>query len=101
MRPDFTLCMFCDGRYAYIFNEDTNDFSTVTDANVPDAPLYVAAFGDRFVVAGGNTSQFSLSQVNGGSVVGDNVDPANVFTIAGAANPINLSTTVSTKSTIA
>lgn len=85
VRPDFTLCMFCDGAHAYVFNETTLSFLTVTDANTPSSPTYVAAFGDRFVVAGKNTSEFRLTQINGGSVSGSNVDPALVFTVSGSA----------------
>lgn len=85
VRPDFTLCMFCDGNNAYIFNETTLDFSTVTDSNVPNDPTYVAAFGNRFVVSGEKTSEFRLTQVNGGNVVGNNVDPNAIFTVSGSA----------------
>ena len=75
------FCMFCNGQNSYVFNEANNSFTTVTDNNQPLRPLYVAAFGNRFVVSTANSTQFQLTQVNMGGMY----DANTVFTIASQA----------------
>ncbi len=78
------FCAFCTGQTMYIFDESgitVPAFTAVTDGNKPKNPLYVAAFGNRFVVSTANSTQFQLTQVN----LGGSYDPNAVFTIAGSA----------------
>jgi hypothetical protein len=67
-----------DGQNIYIITENGTSvtMAAVTDPNAPGGantggrPLYVAAFGNRFVVSVGNTPNYYLSAVNlGGSVL--------------------------------
>ena len=76
-----TFCMFCDGESTFVYNELTEVFSIVTDPLQPVSPLYVAAFGNRFVVSSANTTQFQLTQFN----LGAPYDASTVFTINGQA----------------
>lgn len=66
----------------YIITENGPNvsFDLVTDANAPSQPLYVAAFGNRFVVSQKDTPDYYLSQFNLGGVV----NPATCFTINGS-----------------
>ncbi len=82
---------FVDNLHIYIYREDTNTFSVVTDGNSPGVymqdgkvtmPGYIATFGNRIVVSVANSSQFFLSQINLG---GNGFDPNTCFTTAGAA----------------
>lgn len=75
------FCMLTDGVHIFVIDETTKEMTTVTDSNAPPNPLYVAAFGNRFVVSSLNSTQFSLTQINLGSVY----DPADAFTIDGGA----------------
>lgn len=82
-QPSITFVGFVDGQNIYIYREETGAFVTITDTNAPANPTYIAAFGNRFVAAGGNTSQFNLSQINLG---GNAFNPATAWTVAG--NPL-------------
>ena len=76
------FCMFCDGENIFVYDESlqsTPAFTKVDDANRPKFPLYVAAFGNRFVVSTANSTQFQLTQIN----MGGAYDPNTVFTIPG------------------
>jgi hypothetical protein len=59
-----TYICFVDGQNIYFYQESTNVFVVCADSNAPAKPTVVAAFGNRFVVAGANTSQFNLTQIN-------------------------------------
>ena len=74
---EIVFACFVDGQNIYVYQEDTNTFSVVTDTNAPSNPTYMATFGDRLVVAGPNTSQFRLSKVG---LDGGSFDPTNCFT---------------------
>ena len=69
----------------YVITENadgTVSYVPVTDTNAPTKPLYVAAFGNRFVVSQSGTPNYYLSEINlGGSVL----VPGSIFTINGAA----------------
>ncbi|HWY34742.1 MAG TPA: hypothetical protein VNX68_08850 [Nitrosopumilaceae archaeon] len=81
-QPSITYVGFVDGQHIYIYREETNSFDIITDPNAPPNPTYIAAFGNRFVVAGGNTSQFNLSEINLG---GSAFNPATAWTISSQA----------------
>ena len=55
-----------DGINIYLFSEDltTLPFGIVTDTNAPKSPVYVASFGNRFVVSSLNSNIFTLSTIN-------------------------------------
>ncbi len=58
--------MLTDGTNIHLITED-NGITTsdiITDTNAPDNPVYVAAFGNRFVVSSKNSNVFTLSAVN-------------------------------------
>lgn len=74
--PQKVFCMLTDGRHIYVIDESNKTMTTVTDSNAPQNPLYVAAFGNRFVVASLNSTQFSLTQIN----LGSTYDPSTCFT---------------------
>jgi len=76
-----TFCMWCDGSNIFVYDEATDAFSKVTDTNRPPAPLYVAAFGNRFVVSSRGSTQFQLTQFN----LGSPYNASTVFTINGQA----------------
>jgi len=73
--------MMTDGTNIFLITESGSSVTAVavTDGNRPVNPLYVAAFGNRFVVSTANTPDFTLSTINvtGGA--------AGCFTINGAA----------------
>lgn len=73
-----TFSVFVDGQRIYVYREDTNQFFTVTDANAPTNPLYVASFGNRITVSSTDSSEFRLSRIN---LDGSAFNPANCFTI--------------------
>lgn len=81
-----TYCMLCDGSKIFIIDEHTTDpnavFLTVTDPDAPVNPLYVAAFGNRFVVSGRGSTEFRLTQINLGT---NPVDVSTVFQVGGQA----------------
>lgn len=81
-QPSFTFVGFVDGQHIYIYREETGAFDIITDGNAPTNPTYIKTFGNRFVVAGGNTSQFNLSEINLGGAA---FNPATAWTIAGNA----------------
>lgn len=81
-QPSITFVGFVDGQHIYIYREETNSFTIITDPNAPKNPTYIATFGNRFVAAGGNTSQFNLSEIN---LNGSSFNPATAWTIAGQA----------------
>ena len=73
-------CMMTDETNVYLITEDGTDVTmeTVTDINTPTAPLYVAAFGNRFVVSNKDTPDYFLTAINveGGA--------ADCFTVNGS-----------------
>ncbi len=73
--------MMTDSNNIFLITENGTNVTAevVTDANRPANPLYVAAFGNRFVVSTANTPDFTLSTINvdGGA--------AGCFTINGTA----------------
>ena len=73
--------MMTDGANIFLITENGTSVTAevVTDANRPASPLYVASFGNRFVVSTANTPDFTLSTVNvsGGA--------AGCFTINGTS----------------
>jgi hypothetical protein len=75
------FCMLTNGQTIYVIDELTKTMTVVTDTNAPVNPTAVAAFGNRFVVASLNSTQFNLSQINLGGVY----SPSTCFTIAGSA----------------
>ena len=80
------FCMLCDGSNIFVINENavssSNVFTIVTDANAPKNPLTVAAFGNRFVVASRDSTQFNLAQINMGGNY-ESGGAGNLFTIPG------------------
>lgn len=64
--------MMTDGRNIFVIKENGSNVTSevVTDPNAPGGattggkPLYVAAFGNRFVVNVGNSPDYYLSQIN-------------------------------------
>src|SRR6185436_327140 len=64
-----------------IFEISSNNVTmdAITDGNAPSEPLYVASFGNRFVVSQKNTPDYYLSTINLAGTVGD------CFTINGSA----------------
>jgi hypothetical protein len=67
----------------YVITENANGTVTmqaVTDLNAPKKPLYVASFGNRFVVSNQDTPDYFLTDINLGGVF----NPATAFTINGA-----------------
>jgi hypothetical protein len=79
--------MMTDGASIFVITENGTNVTAavVTDPNAPGgstsggAPLYVAAFGNRFVVSQANTPNYYLTQAN---LAGN---PNTYFTINGAA----------------
>lgn len=84
-QPSITYVAFVDGQHIYVYREETGSFDIITDPNAPPNPTYIAAFGNRFVASGGNTSQFNLSEINLAGGVGGTFNPALAWTIAGNA----------------
>ncbi len=84
--------MMTDGTNIYVITESgvSVTMGTVTDPNAPGGsstggvPLYVAAFGNRFVVSQGGTPNFFLTRINLFSTVPDAGTLANCFTINGS-----------------
>jgi hypothetical protein len=66
----------------YVITENGTNVTmqAVTDANAPTKPLFVAAFGNRFVVSQKDTPNYFLTDINLGGVF----DPATAFTVNGA-----------------
>jgi len=58
--------MMTDGTNIFLITESgsTVTAEVVTDVNKPVNPLYVASFGNRFVVSSANTPDFTLSTIN-------------------------------------
>lgn len=81
LQTQAVFCMFCTGQSIFVYNEAMSSFTKVTDTLAPPQPMYVAAFGNRFVVSTANSTQFQLTQVN----MGGTYDPAMVFHVAGLA----------------
>jgi len=80
--PTITFAVFVDGQKIYIYQEESQTFSVVTDPNAPSQPKFVAAFGNRIGVSQNNSSQFSLSEINLG---GNSFNAATCFTISSLA----------------
>lgn len=68
----------------YVIKEDGINvtYQQVTDNKAPKKPLYVAAFGNRFVVSQQDTPDYYLSTIN---LDGNLFDPNTCFTVNGAA----------------
>lgn len=81
---NIVYAMFTDEQRIYVITENGNAVNMVpiTDPRAPTSPLYVAAFGNRFVVSKKDTPEFYLSQINLGGAI---LNPATAFTINGAA----------------
>lgn len=77
-----TYVGFADGQNIYIYHEETGDFDIITDTNAPTNPTYIKAFGNRFVAAGGDTSQFNLSEINLAGGAGGTFDASKAWTVA-------------------
>lgn len=75
------FCMFCDGNNTFVYEESnpTAGLQIITDDLRPKFPLYLAAFGNRFVVSSRDSTQFQLTQIN----MGGTFDANKVFTIPG------------------
>lgn len=58
--------MMTDEKNIFVITENGSTVAmvTVTDANAPTNPLYVAAFGNRFVVSQKDTPDYYLSTIN-------------------------------------
>lgn len=80
--PSITFAVFVDGEKIYIYQEESQTFSVVTDPNAPSKPKFVAAFGNRIAVSKNLSSQFNLSEINLG---GNSFDPATCFTVSSLA----------------
>lgn len=79
---NLVYAMLTDEHNTFVITENPGGvvtFQQVTDINRPTNPIYVAAFGNRFVVSSKDTPEFYLSQVNLGGVF----NPADAFTIPG------------------
>jgi hypothetical protein len=89
---NLVYAMMTDEKNIYVITENGTSVTmgTVTDPNAPGgsstggSPLYVAAFGNRFVVSVGGTPNYYLSRVNLFSTVPDAGTLANCFTINGS-----------------
>lgn len=77
--PSTTFSAFVDGQGMWVYDEAAGTFQKVTDPRMPENPTYIIAFGNRFAVAGRDTTEFRLTQVNLGGVF----DPATCFTVNG------------------
>ncbi len=84
--PGYTLAVFTATGGMWVHNEDTDNTVKVTDSSLIANPTALIAFGNRIAVTGENTSEFRLSKINLGPLVGLNIDPANCF--GGAGNAI-------------
>lgn len=79
---------FCDSVHVYIYREDTDTFSIVTDPNCPggtgnvNLPGVIVSFGNRISVSVANSSQFFLSVINLG---GNSFNANTCFTGANGA----------------
>lgn len=76
-----TFCMLTDEVNVYVIDESNQTMTTVTDANAPENPTFVAAFGNRFAVSALNSTEFRLTDIN----LGSTFNPATTFTINGGA----------------
>jgi hypothetical protein len=84
--------MMTDEVNIYVITETATSvvMAPVTDTNAPGgsanpgSPMYVAAFGNRFVVSKKDTPEFYLSRINLFSDAPDAGDLSNCFTIDGA-----------------
>lgn len=81
---DLVYALLTDETNIWVITENgtTVTMGAVTDANAPSSPLYVAAFGNRFVVSQKNTPDYYLSEINLG---GTTLNLATCFTVNGAA----------------
>lgn len=77
--PGYTLVAFTDGKGMWVHNEKTDNIVKVTDPSLIDNPTALIAFGNRIAITGADTSEFRLSKINLGPLVGNNIDPANCF----------------------
>jgi hypothetical protein len=68
---------FADGKRLYIYREDTNEFTYITDTSLSGIkPTFLASFGNRIVVSDENSSSYYLSIFNLG---GNSYNPAQAF----------------------
>lgn len=77
---NIVCAMMTDEAHIYVITENgtTVTMGAVTDANAPKNPMFVAAFGNRFVVSTKDSPDYGLSTIN---LVGD---LTNYFTINNA-----------------
>lgn len=77
------FCMLTDTVHCYIINESASPptMTTITDANTPPRPTYVAAFGNRFAVSAGDSTEFRLTQVNCADTNTGSFNAATLFTV--------------------
>lgn len=68
---------FADGQNIYVYNELTNAFDVITDADAPDNPLFLASFGSRLLVSNADTNEVYFSDIGLG---GAPFNPASCFT---------------------
>lgn len=66
--------MICDGTNVFIVKESDKSFETINLPSALNNPTYVAAFGNRFVVAGSNSTTFYLTKINVGTPAVDCFD---------------------------
>jgi hypothetical protein len=76
------FCMITDGTNIWVIKERSKDtlnvtIVRVTDTKRPPQPTAVAAFGNRFVVANLNSTEFRLTKINLGGIF----EPDTCFTI--------------------
>lgn len=78
--------MITTGTKIFVITENGSSsiMQEVIDTNAPPKALYVAAFGNRFVVSNANTPDYYLSQINLGET---GFNPATAFTIPNAPGP--------------
>jgi len=78
--------LLTDETNVYVITENGSSVTmgVVTDTNKPANPIYVAAFGNRFVVSSRDTPDFKLTQINLGGP--PPVDLSKVFTIPDGAS---------------
>lgn len=72
--------MICDGTNIFLITESTGLFETVPLPSGMVNPTYITAFSNRMVVAGNDTTQFFLTQINLGPAP---VVVANIFSASG------------------
>ncbi len=80
-------CMLTDGTNVFVITESQTAAVTMQQSttDTPMNPMFVVAFGNRFVVSSANTPTFTLSQINLGGVPIASAD--SWFTIPNGMSP--------------